>query len=173
MPAPFVTPTQLAAIVAADRYDGMPLLVRDGQLTQWVEFVAASTDAAVAGLVYAPTAGTGRYHVIDRNSAIPLLVADGATIASNARVTSNFTIAMVATQVSRQIADPTNLRNGQLLRFRLQQPTAPPVGGCKITVGPKWVVSNLDLNPAANAYSILEGVYYSDIDKILGNIIKL
>jgi hypothetical protein len=173
MPAPFVTPAQLAAIVAADRYEGMPMLVRDGQLTQWVEYVAASTDAAAAGLVYAPADNSGRYHVVDRNGAIPLLVTDGATIASNARVTSNFTIAMVATQVSRQIADPTNLRNGQRLRYRLQQPSSPPVGGCKITVGLKWVISNLDLNPAASAYSILEGLYYGDIDKILGNIIKL
>lgn len=175
MPAPFVTPAQLEAIPATERYDGMPMLVQvNANTAAWFQFVAASTDTAVAGLVYAPAAGSGRYHVIDRNGAAAMALADGATITPNGRVTSNFTLALSNTVgATRQIANPTNMRDCQAITIRLTQPGTPPSGGCKITLGSKWVIDSTDINPAANSVSILQGIYYADIDKVLADIVRV
>lgn len=50
--------TALAAIAAADRYDGEVLLMADG--SRW-RFSAGSSATAVSGHVIAPAAGTGRW----------------------------------------------------------------------------------------------------------------
>lgn len=177
MPAPFVTPAQLVAIPATERYDGMPMLVRvDAHLTGWVEFVAASTEANNPPLVYAPTVGTGRYHWIDNRQISPFVsLIDSANVGINARLSSNFRLNMTAGIVTRTIADPTNLTDGQETRIRVRQPTSPPSGGCKITFGGvrwRFTGNKTTIKSGANDVSIIQTIYDQELDLILASIVE-
>lgn len=176
MPAPFVTPAQLIAIPATERYDGMPMLVRvSANLTGWVEFVASSTEANNPPLVYAPTAGAGRYHWIDNRQISPFFgLVDAASVDINGRLSSNFRLNMTAGIVTRAIADPTNLSDGQELRIRVKQPTSPPSGGCKVTFGGirwRFTGNNTTIKSGANDVSIIQSIYDQELDLLLTSIV--
>ncbi|MGL4638224.1 MAG: hypothetical protein ACRCVX_00600 [Shewanella sp.] len=161
MPAPVVTPAQLVDIPSSERYDGMPMLVRLASSVVWFYFDANSTSIAVPNLVYVPTAGSGRYHVIDRDSAALAALVDNTTVTPNAKTTSNFTLGLTAAVgESRFIAAPENIEDGQQIRIWLQQPLSPPVGGCKITLANIWQPrGGIALNPQPGGISLLQGQY--------------
>jgi hypothetical protein len=161
---------ELTALSPAERSDGLVLPVTG---VGFYEFREASTATASELLIVEPDSGTGRWHQVSMMSnifaSLPSPLTDDNTVAVNARVTSTFTLAMSASRAARLIAAPTGLLDGHDVRIWLVQPSTPPTGGCKITLATIWQPRQgvIDLNPAANSISLLQGQYIASIGKIL------
>jgi hypothetical protein len=160
---------QLTAISPAERSDGLVLPVTG---VGFYEFREASTATASGLLIVAPDSGTGCWHLVsmmaNRSASLPFALTDATTVAVDAALTSTFTLVMSASRATRLIAAPTGLENGQDVRIWLQQPSTPPTGGCKISLATIWQPRQgaIDLNPAANSISLLQGQYIASLGKI-------
>lgn len=102
----------------------------------------------------------------------PVPLTDAATINTDAALGNSFKVTLNVAGATRALANPTNMRDGQVLRWRITQDAA---GSRAMTYGSKfkWAGGAAPaLSTAANARDIITGTYWADLDVIDATMAK-
>lgn len=99
----------------------------------------------------------------------PVALTDAATINTNAALSNTFRVTLAG---NRTLANPTNLRDGMVLNWKIKQDGT---GNRTLAYGTKfkWPSGTAPvLSTAASAVDLLTAQYHADSDILLGNVLK-